>query len=340
LNFKGVKLDGTTVSQCTGHSLGFLDGTSKASLGEIAKWSEVRIIKSGKIIPKIVEIVKKGFQRLEPPTRCPSCNSKLEVRVGDDGKDLVCNSDFCGVRAVARLVHFLSTLGVKGIAESILTRLLDEKMVQYPDELYDLTVSKLTGIGYSKRQSLLIVARLYMHEDPAHAEDSELEEFIAKMYDSKVSVPAWQFFAAFGIPGAGKSAGQALINHFGSFEPIRKASLAELQAVDGLGETSAQAIVDFFKDYDGMVGALLKSIEPQGKKQGKLSGKTFVFTGGFDGGKTSWQKKVLDLGASVSDSVGKNTDYVVVGTDAGSKQEKAKQLSIPMLTPAQLEKML
>jgi len=338
LNFKGVKLDGTTVSQCTGHSLGFLDGTSKASLGEIAKWTEVRIIKSGKIIPKVIEIIKKGFSKLDVPTKCPSCNSVLEVRQGGDGKDLVCKSDFCGVRAVARLVHFLSTIGVKGISDSILTRLLDEKLVQYPDELYSLSVGKLTTIGFSKRQALLIVSRLYLHDDPAHADDAELEQFIKQK--NTIKIPAWQFFASFGIPGTGKSAGQSLINHFGTFDAIGSATLAQLQEVDGLGETSANAIVAFFGEHDDMVKQLLKFIEPEGKKQGKLSGQTFVFTGGFDGGKAAWEKKVIDLGASVSGSVIKTTNYVVVGTDAGSKEDKAKQLGIKMLSPDQLEKML
>lgn len=340
LNFKGVQLDGTTVSQCTGHSLGFLDGTSKASLGEITKWSEIKIIKSGKIIPKVVEIVKKWHGSLEVPKKCPSCGSKLEIRQGGDGKDLVCNSDFCGVRATARLVHYLSTLGVKGISDSIVTRLLEEKLVQYPDEFYSLDHKKLQGIGFSKRQALLIEARIWMHEDPAHATDEELLAYLKKMENESIKVPAWQLFAAFGIPGAGKTAGQALANHFGTFEAICKADRKQLLEVDGLGETSVQAILDFFAEYDGMVSYLLKSIEPEGKKQGKLSGKTFVFTGGFDGGKAAWETKVRDQGATVSGNVGSKTDFVVVGTDAGSKEAKAKQLGIKMLTPDQLEKML
>lgn len=340
LFFKPVKLDGTTVSQCTGHSLGFMDGTSKASLGEIGKWTEIRIIKSGKIIPKVVEIVKKGYNKFQAPTKCPSCNTKLEIRQGDDGKDLICPNEFCGVRSVARLVHFLSTLGVKGISDSIVTKLLENKLVQYPDDLYNLTVSKLQKIGFTKRQSLLIVARLYLHPDPAHASDEELEEFVAKAYDSIITVPAWQFFAALGIPGTGKSAGQALINHFGTFEKVRTATLDELLAVPNLGEVSAKAVVHFFENYDGMVEYLLKVIEPEGKKQGKLSGKTFVFTGGFPGGKAAWEKKVADEGATVSGSVSKATSYVVVGTDAGSKEEKAKQLGIPRISTDDLEKML
>lgn len=343
LNFDGVQLEGTTVSQCTAHSLGFVDGTSKSSLGEINKWSKVRIIKSGKIIPKVIEVVSKWNHthfKDSFPKNCPSCHSQLEILQGEDGKHLVCNSDFCGVRAVARLVHFLSTLGVKGISDGILTRLLDEQLVVSPEDLYDLTVSKLTTIGYTNRQAVLIMARLYMHNDPAHSTDDELADFIAKMYTTKIKIPAWKFFASFGIPGAGRTAGQSLIDHFGSFAKIQKATLEELQEVDGLGDISANAILDFFTKNKDMIIQLLKSIEPEGKKQGKLSGQTFVFTGGFDGGKASWEKKVIDLGGTVSGNVSKNTHFVVIGKDAGSKEAKAQELGIKMISPDELEKML
>jgi DNA ligase (NAD+) len=117
-------------------------------------------------------------------------------------------------------------------------------------------------------------------------------------------------------------------------------TLDQLLEVPNLGEVSAKAIVDFFKKYDGLVEYLLKVIEPEGKKQGKLSGKTFVFTGGFPGGKAMWEKKVADEGATVFGSVSKNAHYVVVGSDAGSKEEKAKQLGIPRITTDDVEKML
>lgn len=340
LSFKGVQLDGTTVSQCTGHSLGFLDGSSKASLGEIAKWSQVKIIKSGKIIPKVVAVVRSSLNKLDVPTKCPSCGSVLEIRQGEDGKDLVCNAEFCGVRAVAKLVHFLSTIGVKGISDAILTRLFDEQLVQYPHELYSLSLNKLMAIGFTKRQSLLIISRLYLHDDPAHATDEQLETWIKTKVGNPIAVQAWKLFAALGIPTAGKSAGQSLVNHFGTFKAIQNATLDDLQRVDGLGEISANAIVDFFKKHKNIIENLAKIFAPEGRKQGKLTGQTFVFTGGFPGGKAAWEKKVLDQGATVSGSVSKNTNFVVVGSDAGSKEAKAKQLGIQMISTDQLEKML
>lgn len=340
LTFDGVQLDGTTVSQCTGHSLGFLDGSSKASPGEIVKWAKVRIIKSGKIIPKVIEIVQKGYTPFNPPKSCPSCDAKLEIRQGDEGKDLVCPNEFCGDRATARIVHYLSTLGVKGIADSIVSTLLENKLVEDMSDLYDLTVPQLRKVGYTERESALIIARLFFCDDPSHKTDEELADFCNSADSQKIKIPAAQLFASLGIPGAGKTAGQALVAHFGTFEAIQKATLQQLLEVDGLGETSAKAIVDFLCQHDTMIIRLLDYIEPQGKKMGKLSGKTFVFTGGFDGGKAAWEKKVLDEGAVVSGSVGKSTTFLVVGTDAGSKADKAKQLGVKMLSPAELEKML
>lgn len=339
LQFEAVPLDGTKVSQCTGHSLGFLDGSSDSSPGEIGVDAHVRIIKSGKIIPKVIEVVKPG-RKLHPPTKCPSCNSQLETRQGEDGKDLICPNEFCGVRAVARLVYYLATLGVKGIAESAVTKMYEGKLVQYPDQFYDLTVSKLENIGFTKRQALLAVARLYLCDDPAHMTDDDLEDFIAKAYDRKLKVPAWQLIAALGIPGVGKSAGQALVAHFGTFEKIREAKLSDFQEVGDIGDVTAKALAEFFENYDGMVEYLLKAIEPEGRKQGKFTGQTFVFTGGFPGGKAKWEKEVMDRGGKCSGSVSKSTNFVVVGTDAGSKEEKAKQLGIKRISVAELEKML
>jgi DNA ligase (NAD+) len=286
-----VQLDGTTVSQVTGHSLGFLNGTSKSSLGEIGVGTEVRIIKSGKIIPKVVEIVKKSYLSFKHPHNCPSCRSPLSVEKGDEGSELVCTSEYCGTRMVARINHYLSTFGVKGVAESTLTKLYETKLVQNISELYGVTVGQLTQKGFSERQALLIVARIWMCDDPAHMEDDDLKAFIKDAYTRKLKIPAWQLFASLGIPGAGKSAGQALVSQFGSFNAIRKASLSDLKAVGDVGDVTAQAIYDYFKDQDDEVEALLDNVDPQSPKKGKFTGQTFVFTGGFPAGKKSGRRR-------------------------------------------------
>jgi DNA ligase (NAD+) len=336
-----VNLDGTTVTYVTGHSLGFMKGTSKSSLGEISEDAEIRIIKSGKIIPKVIEIVKKGWGSLRIPNHCPSCYKNLDIVKGTDGTELVCNNEFCGVRAVAHFTHYLSTFGVKGVAESALTKMYEAGAVKDVSDLYNLTVPRLENIqGFSKRQVLLAVARIWMCSDPTGMDDDALEKWIKKAQDSKVKVPAWKLFASLGIEGAGKTAGQALIAHFGSFKAVRKASLAELEAVPDIGETTAKAIHGFFQKWKDLIDSLLENVEPEDPKVGKFTGKSFCFTGGFPGGKQKWEQAVMDHGAKVSSSVSKTTSYVVVGSDAGSKEEKAKELGITRLSLADLEKML
>jgi len=337
LSFDAVPLDGTQVSQVTGHSLGFMDGSSTASLGEIGIGAQLRIIKSGKIIPKIIEIVKPG-QKFRAPAKCPSCNGKLEIRQGSDGKDIVCNNEFCGDRAVARLCHYLTTVGVKGLGDSIVGTLYTKGYVKYPADFYKLTLVDFKKAGFSERESILALAQIWMVDDPAHKDDSTLLA-IMDTYD-KVKIPAWQVFASQGIPGAGKSSGQSLVSHFGDLDGIRNATVAELEATADVGSVTAKSIVEYFAKYGKQFDALLKYVTPQGPKKGKFTGTSFVFTGGFPGGKTKWEKAVMEEGGKCSGSVSKTTNYVVVGTDAGSKEEKAKQLGIKRISLSDLEKML
>jgi DNA ligase (NAD+) len=337
LNFDPVQLAGTQVSYCTGHSKGFLDGTSEASLGEIGLGAQLRIIKSGKIIPKVIEIVKAG-NPLVLPNACPSCQTKLEVREGDDGSDLICPNHFCTGRAVATAVHYLTTFGVKGIAESTVEKLINSGYIKDFSDFYKLTVADCKKAGLSERQSLQAVARIHMCNDPAHMENEDLEDFIKNA--KTIKIPGWQFFASLGIPGAGKSSGQNLISTLGTFDAIRKANVDTLEAVPDIGQTTAKAIHAFLVKNSPMLDELLKFVEPEGRKDGKLTGKTFVFTGGFPGGKEVHEKSVTELGGKCSGSVSKKTDYVVVGTDAGSKEKKAKDLGIPTISLADLQKML
>lgn len=340
LQIDPVQLDGVTVSQVTGHSLGFVDGTSKSSLGELADGTEIRIIRSGKVIPKVVEIVKKSYLDFRRPDNCPYCKSKLVVEKGEDGSELVCTSDYCGIRMIGRLNHYLSTFGVKGVAESTLTKMYETRLVESFSELYGITVGQLTQKGFTERQALLIVARIWMCDDPSRLDDGELKKFIHDAYTRKVPIPAWQLFASLGIPGAGKAAGQALVDEFGSFDAIRKAKLEEIQAVPDVGGVTAKAIYDFFRQHEDEIDSLLDNVDPQSPKKGKFTGQTFVFTGGFPGGKEKWEKAVREHGAKTAASVSKKTNYAVIGTDAGSKEKKATELGITKLSLSDLEKML
>jgi DNA ligase (NAD+) len=336
LQFDGVQLDGTTVSQCTGHNLGFLQ-RSKVGKGTI-----VRIIKSGKIIPKIIGVIS-GHSTPDYPKHCPTCGHATSVVPGESDPEmleLMCVNVSCGARAVNTITHYLTTLGVKGIAESTVQKMYNAKLVKTPADLYDLTSDQLVKIGLGDRNSRLAIARIHMVDQAEKVDDTDLDAMIVKVSSSKKKVQLWQFFAALGIEGSGKTAGKALVNHFGDFNAIRKASTDDLSEVDGIGEKSAEGIVDFFKHNADLVDRLLKHIELELPKTGKLSQSTFCFTGGFPEGKAYWEKKVEDLGGKVSSSVSKKINYVVVGTDAGSKERKADELGIKKLSLDDLKKIL
>jgi DNA ligase (NAD+) len=339
-----VQLAGTQVSKATGHNYGYVN-ENQITVGTV-----VEIIKSGEIIPK-VHAVLSGRGQYKWPTDCPACGHRLVVRKSDDPTKaaLFCTNDYCGEKAVAALCHYLTTFGVKGLSDSTVGKLYANKLVREPADFYRLQVNDLIvadgedprNTKKEFRSQFLTVARIHMISSPDQIKDKKaLSDAIEKAAKHRHQVPLWQFFAALGIPTAGKSAGRELENHFRSLDGIRKASVDELKGVAEVGEKTAQIVHDWFRTNATVVDNLLRYVEPTLPKVGKLTGKTFVFTGGFPEGKEHWQKAVEDLGAKCGSSVSKKTDYCVVGTDAGSKKDKAEELGITQLTLDELKKML
>ncbi|MEI8269926.1 MAG: helix-hairpin-helix domain-containing protein [bacterium] len=341
LQFDGVLIDGTTVSQCTAHSLGFIDGTSEASFGvPITRGTVIEIIKSGEIIPKVVSVVQTSRNKLVIPHSCPCCKQRLEIKIGETGKDLVCSNQKCGERSTAGIVHYLSTIGVKGIGESSIKDLIDLDLIQDQSDLYELNLQDLISAGFSPRESRLFLARLFFCENPTDKTDEQLEEFIEKAESKLIDVPAAHFFASLGITGCGKTAGQILINEFKSFRAVFAATEDDLKEIKGIGEASAESIVSFFCENNEMVDRLLEFINPVSRKIGKLTGKTFVFTGSFQEGKQYWENKISEIGGNISGSISSKTDYLVVGDAPGSKLEKAQKMKISSISVQDLQNML
>ena len=338
-----VQLAGTSVTCCTGHNYGYIN-ENKIGVG-----TEIEVIKSGKIIPKCHKVVR-GQTTFPWPKNCPTCACPLSIRTGDDNKEsLFCPNDYCGERAVAGLCHYLTTFGVKGLSDATVGKLYEAKLVKGPADFYSLQVADLIKLDGEDphntkkefRSQFLVVARIHMIDAPDKIKGKQaLSDAIEKAAKQKHKVPLWQFLASLGIPTAGKSAGRALESHFRSLDYIRTATVQQLEDVEEVGEKTAQILYDWFRRHGGLVNDLLRHVEPVLPKTGKLTGKTFVFTGGFPEGKDHWQKAVEDLGGKCGGSVSKKTDYVVVGTDAGSKQQKAQELGIPQLSLDDLKRML
>lgn len=331
---QGIQLAGTTVSQATCNNYGW------ASRMKIGVGTHVKVIKAGKIIPKVIEVVKNPVNTLIYPYHCPVCLENLEVVTGnDDNQELVCNNLNCAARNVKTYLFYLTSLGAKGIGESALERIIASGKAKFLDEIYNLTIDDLISTGeFTERQATLAIATIHMVKPVA--DNDKLKAAIEKARNKPKTFQAWQFFGALGISGAGKTAGKALVDHFGDFDKVRKSNIDELVVVDGIGAKTAEYIQHWFEINSDMLDRLLTHVELEYPTVGKLSGKTFVLTGSFDLGKSYWEQKIDELGGKISNSVGSKTDYVVAGPKAGSKLDKAKEKGIPVIDVQELETML
>jgi DNA ligase (NAD+) len=229
---------------------------------------------------------------------------------------------------------------VLGLGESRVAQLVEGGAVEKPGDFYRLDVENAVACGLSRRQALLALGGIHMIPSPEKLDDDQLEAAIEQARKRKKEIPLSQLFATFGIESAGKSAGKAIVDHFRSLDKLRRASVAELEAVPDVGAKTAAIIHEYLRVNREAIDDLLKFVEPQLPKTGKLTGKTFCFSGGFEDGKRYWEQRVEDLGGKITGTVSKTTNYLVAGPGSGSKSDKAKQLGIEILDIEQLKKLL
>lgn len=332
--FDAVPLAGTMVGRATLHNYGFMN-KNRIDVG-----AQVEILKAGKIIPKVVGVKTPCKDAPEYPKTCPSCGYATTLEKDTDIMELMCYNKACPAQNVAGLCHYLATLGVLGLGDSKVEQLVDAGVVFRFSDFYKMSVSDAERAGMSKRQALLAVASIWMIQSPEKMDDADLEKKVTEVRKKKISVPLSKLFASFGIETAGKSAGKALVAHFGDFEKIRSATVSDLEAVADVGTKTAGIIHEWMKANAKEIDELLNFIDPELPVVGKLSGKSFCLTGGFAEGKKRWESEIESRGGKVSSGVSKTTTYVVEGMDAGSKADKAKQLGIPLITVEDLKKML
>lgn len=330
---KSISLAGTDVSKATCNNYGWVDRN------EIGAGTIVRVIKAGKIIPKVIEVIA-NKQKISVPKNCPSCNEPLTVVDGHDiNQELMCENQNCGAKHIKTYAFYLASLNAKGIGEAVLERMVDSGILKSLDQIYTLKVEDLIQTGeFTERQAILALATIHMVKPVK--ENDELIKKIEIAKKQKKVFQAWQFFGALGIPTAGKTAGKALIDHYGSFNAILTASEEDLVQIDGIGEKTAQMIVQWFKENKVLVQNLLQHVELELPKVGKMTGKSFCLTGSFPEGKSALEELIQDAGGKVSSSVGSKTDYVVYGDKAGSKLDAAKAKNIPTITADELKVLL
>ena len=328
-----VKVAGSTVTNATLHNAEEI--TRKGVLiGDV-----VVIRKAGDVIPEVLGPViaqRTGKERaFVMPTKCPECGSALRA-ISEGDVDIRCpNTQSCPAQLRERIYYIGSraALDIDVLGYEAAVALLESKIITDESDLFNLTKEKL------------MTSDFFMKKDGEAG--ANVDKLLAALNGAK-SRPLWRILVALSIRHVGPTAAQALATNFGSMKAIAKASAEELANIDGLGETIAQSITDWF------VVDWHKSIVSKWEKAGvvmvaqaaaqlpqTLVGLTFVVTGGLETfTRDSIAETIVAHGGKAATSVSKKTDYVLVGSDPGSKLAKAQELGVPVIDEVRFKQIL
>jgi DNA ligase (NAD+) len=321
---KPVPIGGTTVSRATLHNLDEIE-----RLGvKMDDWVEVE--RGGDVIPKVTRVVEdkdhpRGHKLFHMPEKCPVCGTKVVRTEGE--VDYRCVNANCPAKLRETILHFASrgVMNIDGMGEALVNQLTDRRMVKNVADIYKLTEADLLSLERMGEKSAQNVLR-------------EIE--------ASKKLPLERVIYGLGIRFVGERTAQFLAEHFGSMDALIKASEEELQQVNEVGPRIGQSIAEFFQEPRNR--ALLKELDDLGlrlvgqkKERGtKLAGKIFVLTGTLTRPRDQVKKIIEDAGGRVAGSVSGKTDYVVAGTDAGSKLDKAKDLGVSVIGEKDLAELL
>ena len=321
-----VKLSGSVVSRATLHNEDFI--RSK----DIRIGDRVLINKAGEIIPEVLRVVtekRTGEEKeVEIPTKCPDCGWSVE-RKGAEAA-IRCTNPHCPALGREGLIHFVSreAMNIEGCGPSVINALLDAGLVRDAADLYSLKkedVLKLERMGEKSADKLLAAI--------AASKANELDKLLF----------------ALGIRHVGAKVARTLAVEFGSMEALLTAEAEQLAAIRDIGAVIAESVVTWLSvptnrdllERLAAAGLTMTFTAPASSEDNPFFGKTLVFTGTMPTlGRAEAKTMAQDVGAKVSGSVSKKTDYVIAGAEAGSKLEKAQALGVTVLDEAEFLKML
>jgi DNA ligase (NAD+) len=311
-----VQVTGITITRATLHNE---DEIKRLGL----KIGDTVIVgRAGDVIPEIVKVLtelRTGKEKnFKMPEYCPSCNTKL---VKLEGEALLrCPNLKCFARQRRNFYHFVSrsAFNIDGLGPKIIDKLLDEGLVQDPGDLFELKEGDITPLERFAEKSA---------------------ENLIKSISEKKEIALSKFIYALGIRNVGQETAIELAKRFGSVKKIKEAKLEEIDSILDIGPVVAKSIYEWFSDKDNLkfldkLENKLKIInqKPSSKSQ-KLSGQTFVLTGSLESmTRDQAKEKIRELGGDISGSVSLKTDYVVAGSEPGSKAERAKKLGVKIIS--------
>lgn len=320
-----VRLAGTTVSRATLHNI------DNIRQKDIRIGDRVMVRKAGDIIPEVVRsLPEKRRAELpvwEMPSVCPECGSPT-VRV--EGEAAVrCSGAACPAQKMRRLIHFASkgAMDIDGLGPAVIGKLLEQNLISTPADLYRLTPMELIALDkFGEKSASNLLEAL---------EQSKLRGLE-------------RVLCALGIPFVGERTAAQLAARFGSMDAIRQAQVQELAAVEDVGDKIAVSVIEFFEtpsncelvDRLEEAGVVMTAAQKE-QTDNRFDGKTFVLTGTLaDYRREDAAKIIRSFGGKVTGSVSKKTDYVLAGSEAGSKLEKARQLGVTVIHQQEFEQMI
>ena len=334
-----VKVAGSTVEMATLHN------GHEVKRKDVRPGDTVILRKAGDVIPEIIGPVlalrPEGLPEWQMPTTCPSCDTELvEQREGD--KDLRCpNHEHCPAQVRERVFHVASrgAFDIEGLGYEAAVALLDAGVIANEADVFGLTADGLLKAPLFTRAP---------KKDESGPQLSANGQKLLDNLDAAKEQPLWRVLVALSIRHVGPTASRALADEFGSMEAIRAASLEQLAATEGVGQTIAEAVVAWFAvdwhvaivDAWTAAGVRMED-ERDDSVERTLEGLTLVVTGSLQGfTRDSVKEAILSRGGKAASSVSKKTDYVVVGDSPGSKADKAEQLGLRILDEAAFVELL
>jgi len=313
---KAVRLAGTTVTNATLHNQDFIRER------DIRIGDTVMIRKAGEIIPEILEVDftkrPEGTTPYHLPKNCPVCGARVEQ--DEDGAFLRCTGAQCPAQLSRNIAHFVSrdAMDVEGLGGAIVDGLIEKGLVKSPADIYYLKLEDISSLWKSGKKAA-----------------QKLLEAIEKSKQQDVS----RLIYALGIRQVGAKTGKVLASTFGSLDALMAASQEELTEVPDVGAITARNIAEWFsQDQSKQMVELLRAAGVNFESQRVVSdtrfaGMTFVLTGALTKFTRDEATEKIELfGGKATGSVSKKTTYVVVGENAGSKERKARELGIPILS--------
>lgn len=335
-----VRVDGSVVARATLHNL------DEVHRKDVRVGDTIIVRKAGDVIPEVLGPVlslrPEGAIPWEMPAMCPSCGSPL---VREDGEAAFrCVSIDCPAQATERLIHWASrgAMDIDGMGEEIVARLVESGRLTDVADYYNLSEYDL---------ATLETGRTNKEGEPVHLGSTIAAKLVASIEASKVR-PFGRVLFGLGIRHVGKTTGAQIAAAYPSMDALMQASEEDLAAIDGVGGIIAKSIRAFLETPDnrevihrlGMLGVRMEDVRTEGEDVPQtLAGITFVLTGSLvESGMTRDEAgaRLKAMGAKVSGSVSKKTGYVVAGEAAGSKYDKAVALGVPVLSEADLLRLL